>query len=302
VLSKRYDAQSVKVAVELRQRHGTRLVLDLCDNHFYADSDDAVWKHRADDLRAAVNAVDVVVAASSALAEIVSAEARTGLPVVVIGDAVEALTHPSGLVRLAHPLAAWQLAQLRSNLATPEIGAGRKLVWFGNHGSGYADGGMADLSALREVLEAANLECPLSLTVVSNHRRKFADLTSNWRIKTHYLEWHQATFSRALCLHDVAVIPIGRNPFTVCKTSNRAATALAHGLAVAADSIPSYQALGDCIVLDDWTAGLHKLLTDPGFRLSSVSRGAALVRAECSIEHIAGRWRDVLLEREAGAA
>jgi hypothetical protein len=144
-----------------------------------------------------------------------------------------------------------------------------------------------------------NRKRPVSLTVISNHHGKYARLTASWQIPTCYLSWHRWTFSRALRMHDVAVIPIRRNPFTECKTNNRVATALIHGVAVAADSIPSYRALAEGIVLDDWAAGLQRLTSDAAFRSGSIERGAALVRSGWSIEQIAKHWLRALSQWDA---
>jgi hypothetical protein len=171
---------------------------------------------------------------------------------------------------------------------------GRRLVWFGNHGSGYAEGGMADLSKLHSLLEQAQQDAPLSLTVISNHRGKFEQLVQAWRLPTHYLAWHPATISRALQLHDVAVIPIGLNPFTLCKTNNRVATAFLHGLAVVADTIPSYTEFADSAVLDDWGPGLHRLLHDSAWRQQRLALGQQRVRDHWNLPHIVDQWQRAL--------
>jgi len=300
VLSKRYDAASLEAALGLRTRRGTRVVLDLCDNHFHSASDAPQWQRRGEALRDAARAADLVIASSDALERVVQAETQSAVQTVVIGDAAEApdLDPPS---RWRHPLAEHRLRRLRTRLARVPAAPGRRLVWFGNHGSDYAEGGMSDLCSIQAVLEAANRDSPLSLTVISNSRAKFADLTRSWRLATHYVDWHPATFSRALQCHDVALIPVRPNPFTLCKTNNRVATALLHGLGVAADSIPSYRALAEWVVLDNWHDGLHRLMSDADYRRACVARGGEMVRTQWSIERIGSQWLQAL-RRVAGAA
>jgi hypothetical protein len=294
VLSKRYDAASLRTAQLVRQQHGTRLVLDLCDNHFYAANDMPKWRRRAEELRAAVREVDLVVVSTDTLEAVVQAEAGRPVATVVIGDAVEMPSDPGWSQRWRHLLAEQRLSGLSSRLDRQPVAAGRRLLWFGNHGSDYAEGGMADLCSLQAMLESAHREAPLNLTIVSNNRRKFAQLTGLWKLPAHYLEWHPNTFSRALRLHDVALIPVRPNPFTLCKTNNRVATALLHGLAVAADAIPSYRPLADCAVLDNWQEGLQRLMADADCRMACVARGSELVRSQWSIEQISSQWLKAL--------
>lgn len=298
VLSKRYDADSMAQAQALRARHGTRLVLDLCDNHFFAASNEPVWAKRAQELRAAIGVVDLVIASTDALAGVVRDQAVDPVAINVIGDAAELPFTPSVLGRAWHPVAELRLARLTQAIKKTAVPAGRRLVWFGNHGSGYADGGMSDLAKLCETLEKAHAQAPLSLTVISNNWQKFDAMTNSWAPFCHYLEWHPATISRALRLHDVALIPISLNPFTQCKTNNRVATALLHGLAVAADRIPSYAAFSDCIILNDWTEGLNRLMGDISYREHLTRLGAKRLREQWSLPCIADAWLSVLTHLE----
>ena len=46
ILSKRYDPASIQHALYLKQKFGTKLYLDICDNHFYYSvrSDEAILR------------------------------------------------------------------------------------------------------------------------------------------------------------------------------------------------------------------------------------------------------------------
>ncbi len=294
VLSKRYDAKSLKHAQALRLKHGTRLVLDLCDNHFFAESGSSSWKQRVENLREAARSVDRVVACSTALAEVVHAEVKGKVRVSVIEDAAEPPFTPSPSSRMLHPLAEFQLARFCSWMDGLQVLPGRRLVWFGNHGNDYSDGGMAGLNAIQGKLQDAHRDSPTSLTIISNNRRKFHEIFRSWSMPVRYLAWHPQTFSRVLAMHDTALIPIARNPFTICKTNNRAATAFLHGLAVIADTIPSYEPLGDCIVLDDWDCGLQNLLRDPQYRRACALHGQERIKTGWSLERVVRQWQDTL--------
>ncbi len=291
VLSKRYDERSLADAQALRDRAGTRLVLDLCDNHFHVDNADPKLLQRAERLRGAVRSVDRVVTSSAALAEVVATEASAPGGVTVIPDATELPFEPGGLARWREPRAECALAKLRIALQASGVPPARRLLWFGNHGSAGAEGGMSDLLRIRKALHDAHGRQPLCLTVISNHAGKFAELIATWTLPAFYLPWHAQSFSRAARLHGGAVIPVGLNPFTRCKTNNRVATAFLHGLNVIAGATPSYAEFAACAVLDDWPRGLGSYLDDTARRAADIDAGRRLVERRYSVDAVAASWR-----------
>lgn len=294
VLSKRYDAESVRHALTLRRDAGTKIVLDLCDNYLYYTNDEPKWQTRAAHLRDAVAAVDKVIASTPTLRDCIEQACPKRPEIAVVGDAVELPGHPTASYRPSALKAEYRLARLRRAIERARIESGRRLLWFGSHGSGHAEGGMGDLLLIRNCLERANANKPLSLTIISNSESKYQQLSEAWGFQTHYLKWHLRTFSRAASLHDIAVIPIGKNPFTLCKTNNRVATAFMHRLAVVADSIPSYEDFADTAVLDDWEQGLDRLMGDSGGRQARIERGLSLVEQHWSLSSIVGQWKCAL--------
>ena len=299
VLSKRYDGASLAHALSLRERAGTRVVLDLCDNHFHVDNDDTRLLARADALRDAVRSVDEVVAASQALAEVIAAECPAQRRIIVIPDATEPPFEPGAVARLSHPADELALRRLTGRLARSGVAQARRLLWFGNHGSAGTEGGMSDLLRIRDDLQRAHREQALSLTVISNDEDKFARLVGGWAMPTFYLPWHAGSFSRAARLHSATVIPVGLNPFTRCKTNNRVATAFLHGLNVVADAIPSYEEFADCAVLDDWPRGLGPYLHDSARRAGDADTGRRRVEERYSLDAMIERWRDVAMRVES---
>lgn len=291
VMSKRYDAESMQHARQLRERHGVRVLLDLCDNHFYFQGDDVRLRERAGLLRAGCRNADGVVTASRALAEVVRQECPGQQHVIVVPDAAEEPSVPSRWQQWRHLKAERALHGLADSLQKTGAALARRLVWFGNHGSPGTEGGMGDLAALREALERAHARAPLSLTVISNNEDKFRALVTGWRLPCQYLSWQATSFSRALRLHSLSVVPVGLNPFTRCKTNNRVATALLHGLNVVADSIPSYEEFAGCAVLDDWPLGLGSYLDDAARRAGDVAVGQQLLHRHYSLPAIAAQWR-----------
>ena len=294
VLSKRYDADSLTIASALQTR-GTRVVLDLCDNHFYCEPPTPAWTRRATLLRDAVARVDAVIVATPALAEIVRAECPAAAPILyTIGDAVEPPWSPQPARRWRHQLDEWALCKLAEQVARQRAQGSISLLWFGNQGSDNAEGGLLDLLRIAEPLHALAQQQPTNLTVISNHRGKFEAVARALPLPCRYLPWRATTFSRATALHDIALLPVSLNPFTTCKTNNRVATALMHGVAVVADPVPSYREFDDCIVLGDWGAGLRMLAACRARRAAGVERGRARIAAHWGLDTIAGHWRTAL--------
>lgn len=287
IFSKVYDEATQAEAERLRAA-GAWVVLDLCDNHFHDDIGSEAARTAADRLRRMLGLADELVASTEAMADVLRQETGGGTPVTVIGDAVEATIE--GVRTL--PWDRWRdhrrLARLTERLRG---GSAARLVWFGSHGGPSGDHGMADLEAIRPLLESLHAEHPLSLTVISNSAEKFDRLIRPWSLPTNYLAWSPVTFLPALRLHEIAVIPIRSNPFTRCKTNNRLATALAAGLATVATAIPSYQAFASACVLDDWSGGLRRYIFDPEARRRAVALGQDLVRRDWTLPVIADQWQ-----------
>lgn len=297
VLSKRYDDATLADAESLRKEFGTRLVLDLCDNHFHADRPEQKWRERAERLRNACRRVDRVVASSDRLADMIRESCGGGLRVDVIADAVDlGVADPRDRDRFdwLHAL------RLRAFAARYRVTPGRRLIWFGNHGFVNAGGGMQDLDRIAPALAAHHRRQPLTLLVVSNRWRSYRRLSSTWSWPSLYLPWSGANFARALAASAIALIPAQRNAFTLCKTNNRLATAFMHGLGVAADSLPSYEEFRDLAVLDGWQQGLSTLMDDSVERARRVAAARERLDARYAPAVIARRW--ATLARELGGS
>jgi hypothetical protein len=293
VFVKRFDAEAVDIAARLRAQ-GTRVITDLCDNPFYNPNGLASVAEMANGVRRMAAHSNLLVTSSDALATVAREQLAGGPPVIVIGDALdEGLSElrPSLGDRVAGPAA---LRRLRRWAAARRAEGRVPLVWFGIHGGPQAPHGMADLERIRPQLERLESSTPVSLTVVSNSASRFQDIVASWRLPVRYVEWRPSTFADALSVHDIAVLPVSRNPFTDCKSNNRVVTALWAGLAVVADGIPSYRDFADCIVLDDWDAGLARYLASGSARAADVETGRRRVASEWRLDRIAAQWRALL--------
>jgi glycosyl transferase family 1 len=297
VYSKLYDARSHREATALREA-GVRIVLDMCDNHFYNPSGLPLLQRAGEDLRRMMEVAHEFVASTHAMAEVLQEESPLPRPITVIGDAIEdeIIDRGSCVSATWHR---WRLDQLRARL--DRVAGASHLVWFGVHGGPSGEHGLGDLAKRRDTLMTVAEEFPLTLTVISNSRRAFRRLFADWRLPVFYLDWHPATFHNALRAHQVAVIPIGVNPFTRCKSNNRVVTALACGLGVVADRIPSYEEFANVCRLDDWVGGLRSYLGDAGLRSADVRAGQRLVAARWTLRSIADEWQ-ALFDRMRGSA
>jgi hypothetical protein len=290
VYSKVYDDASYQEAVWLKSR-GVRLAFDLCDNHFFDAQGDRAAEPRRRRLLRMMTVADQLVTSTEALADVIRTELGDGRPIMVIGDGVE--------TSIAVPRAsAWRvwlrslaLRRLLTTLAREQAGGRTALVWFGSHGGPTATGGMADLRTIRAVLEDIDARHNVSLTVISNSWRTYRRTLRGWRIPTRYFAWHPETFLPALAAHTIAVIPISVDPFSVCKTNNRLATALQAGVGVVADAIPSYEPFRGACYLNDWPTGLETYLSNPVTRAQHIAEGRRIIARDWTSARMAERWR-----------
>jgi hypothetical protein len=291
VYSKLYDDATYREAKGLQKR-GVRIVLDLCDNHFYNPNGSASLRKAGEQLKRMMTLADELVASTAAMSEVIRAELPTSRKVTVIEDAVE--TEIRG-VRTLFWDRWWEKKQLAKLLRQLEAGKqnGRTpLAWFGIHGGPNAEHGILDLLKVRALLEKMNRTYPLSLTVISNSKKKYDRAIKPWSIPTYYLDWQADTLLPALRSHAIAVIPISQNPFTRCKSNNRLTLSLNVGLAVVADSIPSYQDFAEVCCLDNWETGLENYLFNPELRRRHVERGQTIIARDWSLRQLAEKWRN----------
>lgn len=271
IFSKLYEPADQVLAQRLRAR-GCRTLLDLSDNHFYNPAGLALYHTAARNLRAMIALVDDVVCCSAELARVVAAEASPRRMPMVVGDAVEAYA-------------------LSQRDPADKI---LRFVWFGSHGSPNAPVGMEDLRRVKGLLERAAAARACELAVVSNNREKFEALAREIGAPMRYAEWSAPAFAREMSHADAIIVPITPNPFTLCKSNNRVATALWHGVPAFADAIPAYEVLRPYAWLDDWDAAFDAILSnDPALR-ERTSAGQAFVRAHFDGPQTAAAWRSAI--------
>jgi hypothetical protein len=178
ILSKRYDGRTIKKAINFRTQYATKIVLDLCDNHFYNEKNDPKWDKKIADLKYAINNVDLIISSTHTLKTEIQKHLKNPIPIRVIGDVVEVNNDIDNFISLSYWKHLLSFTSLRKKLEQTNQKTYR-LVWFGNHGSPYASGGMEDLLLLINTLKSLAKEYNITLTIISNNRDKFNTIFHN---------------------------------------------------------------------------------------------------------------------------
>lgn len=285
VFSKSFSASAAKAA-RLAAAAGRQVIVDLCDNVLAKPPS---WRRHAEHarVREMLELADRVTFATPMLAEQMAARVP-GIAdkSVVVPDALDTLSFVEPDSRRERR----RLGRLRHFLGA-NAGA-LHCVWFGKSKLGYS--GIEHLHPVVRRLEALSTRRPVTLTVISNSWPLYRLESRGWRIPSFYARWSMDSFGPALAMHDVAVIPVERNGYTLGKTVNRPATALLAGLGVIADAIPSYEELRQYIVLDDWEGGFERYMARPTRNDPLIVAGQAHLERRYGAQALAARWVEVL--------
>ena len=273
VFSKAYNAENRALATRLK-RAGKRVLLDLCDDHFYNPHDLPQYEKARTNLLAMIALADQVVCSTPVLAQAVQRAAGLEHLPAVAPDVFE----PSAL---------------RAGAPTP-MDQPARLLWFGRHASPNAQAGMADLLLIAHHLAAAQALRPLELVVCSDSREAYESLLKGYPVPTRYVDWSPESFAAELAGADAVVIPLSDNPFVAAKTHNRLSLALSSGAPVVADSIDSYRDLGPFCWLDDWAGGLEAVLMRPQEAHARAATALPYLHAHWSAEAVAPLWEAAL--------
>lgn len=180
----------------------------------------------------------------------------------------------------------WQVDHLPEDTA--------RVIWFGRHGSFHSDFGMALLKPVIEELERAHRDRPIELVVISNNRVRFDALTHGVNIFTRYETWSNERVFFELSRADLFVMPSGADPFSLCKSANRAVLALANNVPVVATYLESLEPLRDVMMLDDWRTGIDSYLFEPHTVRDHLARAQPILAQHFSIDAVGRQWSEVL--------
>ena len=274
VFQKPYGVADVELCERLAAS-GTKIVVDICDNYFTNPDRLPELDARADRLRRMVELADVVTVSTPGLAELLP-----GTRAFHVDDAVED-NQPTGMQRVA--------ATLR-NRWVGRSGRPARLVWFGNSGSPGLPYGMRFLSALLPSLARLHQRLPIHLTVISNDEQRFNHDIAGRGVPARFLPWRLDTFGRDVMGHDVTLLPVGWNDFTVHKTNNRLVQSLMLGVPVVCDHLPSYDEFAEWVLFADWEQSIQAYVTGDGLRARHVEGARAHIRSTYSPARLTEQW------------
>jgi hypothetical protein len=273
VFSKAYKAEDQALARRLRAA-GKRVLLDLCDDHFFNPEDLAKYRQARTDLSAMIRLADAVVCSTPVLAKTVRDEAGLSAAPAVAPDVFEQASASAGP-------------------PTP-IDRPARLLWYGRHGSPNADAGLGDIALIQEALAEAHAKRPFELVVMSDSREAFDRLATGFPVPLSYADWSPAGFMAELGRTDGVVIPLSDNRFVAAKTHNRLSLALSAGVPVVADPLDAYAEFAPYCWLGDWRAGLEAVLLRPEEARARAAGARAHLEAHWSAAAVAPLWESAL--------
>lgn len=288
IFSKSMEQDALDLALSLKAA-GRTVIYDICDNIFEAKSS-GKKQRRLHILCEMLALADIIVFSTPVLRDQILAQLpNLAGQTVVIPDMLEDFSNPPALQKIS---SRWRMAAL-ARFHVNHSGALR-CIWFGKCQGNRA--GLVHVDAAVRELEIFSQTHAVSLTIVGNKRLLYWMTSRKWRIPHIYLPWAADSFPHVLRAHEVAVIPLERNGYTIGKTINRPATAINAGLGVIAGAIDAYEELRPHIELDDWQGGLSHY---SHFRERSDPR-IDLARAHLSQNHgeqkTGGAWLQLITQ------
>ncbi|MDB6019867.1 MAG: hypothetical protein JWR19_4356 [Pedosphaera sp.] len=274
VFQKAYTAEDLALATHLHQS-GRKVVFDLCDNHFYQPANEAGSRERVARLNQMIDLADAVSVSTPAVAALLPHRKS-----VVIDDAVDDFSdapQPGLLQRLRGQI------ERHAHFRT-------RLVWFGNAGTEDPPFGLVDLAAILPDLNRLNEAMSISLSVISNSRPAFERYFRSANFPVRYFDWDRRTFSSMFQRHDLCLLPITPNPFTLCKSNNRLLLSLLLGVPVVADLIPSYEEFRPHVLCADWVNNLRLYIRNPALARQHVAAAQACIRQQYPPERLLQQW------------
>ena len=285
IFSKSYDAESYEMASELK-RQRTPVIFDICDNHFYNPYNLEKFNLVRIRLLQMLDVADLVVTSTDTLAKVLCCEGKLKSAPIVIGDPLES----EDFLFPKNWLQTFVERFRRDNSSIRKA----NVLWYGIHGGENAPYGMLDILKIQQILLTVNRDYPLRIIVVSNSRAKYRKYIQKLPIESKYYEWGYTPFRQILQQCHINIIPITRNPFTLCKSNNRLARALYEGVPTVADEIPSYRPLEPFCVLNNWEDGLQLYLHNREIVREHVTRAKAFIEDHFTIRYIADQWQACL--------
>ena len=273
VFSKAYGPQDRELARRLKAA-GVRVILDLCDDHFYNPAGLAKYREADASLREMIALCDKVICSTRVLARAVQANAGLAETPAVAPDAYEQ-------------------AGVGAGPPTP-LDRPAQLLWFGRHGSPNAPAGMADLLLVKDALAEAQARRPFELVICSDSEERFAEVAPALGVPARFVAWTPASFAEQLARTDAVLIPLSDNPFVAAKTHNRLTLALSAGVPAVSDHHDSYDEFAPFSFIGDWRGGLEAVLLQPQAARDRAAGARPYLEAHWSPHAVAPLWEAAL--------
>ena len=168
------------------------------------------------------------------------------------------------------------------------------LLWFGNHGGDYSNFGMLDLLNIQKDLEVVAKEFNVRLVVVSNNRDKFEKHISKFDMCTEYYEWSIDLLNERLKEASVVLLPNSLDPFSECKSPNRAVMAISAGIPVVATKTKALAPFVDYVNFNDFYNGICECLLDSKKINVDIQKRSKFINKNFGIEVIKEQWLDAI--------
>ena len=178
--------------------------------------------------------------------------------------------------------------------AAPEVNY-KKILWFGNAGRGHGNFGISTVINHADILKKINQETPVELIIVSNHQALFDEYIQPLPIKTTYFEWDPIQIYKHLQSADVCIVTNSSDNFSQTKSPNRVILALSCGTPVVADYFQSLEYLRECIVVDNWEAGLRRYLIEEDCS-EDLAKAQKIIDKHYSDRVIGEKYQEVIRE------
>lgn len=261
VISKSFSPDTTRLLLQTK-RNGTRVVVDVCDNHFD-------HPEHGPHLSFLCAAADALVCNTDAMRELI--RARTGRDARVIADPWEG---PAGEPRFAP-------------------GAVLELLWFGHPVN------LDTLQSALPGLQRLSRTRPLRLTVVTAPGPHVAGLQA-WTDSAFALRcvvWSPEATWQALAECDLAIVPTLAGPTKEVRSPNRMVEALRAGRMVVAGPQPSHAAFADHVeIAADIAEGIERVLDDAGRVPARIAAARHLIEAVHAPEATGAQWAAVLAD------
>lgn len=286
IFSKSVNPAALKLAMATKAAGG-RVIYDICDNLFETKKSRKTAQD-AHIARAIMEIADHVVFSTALLAE----QIQKQVPAIA--------GHTSVIPDMLDDLSQWDdecswrdrlELILHQRFLNKHPGA-LHCVWFGkSHGK---KAGLPHLSKIQKDLEFFAKNREVTLTIISDRRRVYWREARGWNVPHHFLRWSSATFPTALARHNVALIPLEKNGYTLGKTINRPATAILAGLGVIANTIDSYEELRPFIYFDDWCRGLEEYAKTPACKRPDFYKAKSHLDGRFGANVVGPLWEELL--------